>query len=217
MLENVPILIAAHTDPADRCNDRLHAGKEPEGVEDRRAWSSRRYRWLLSLLMLTEFSADRRHLPVRRELHLDLVAGHILQSRRRRHKHPHGLPDHPAVVPGRPVLLGCRRADPPVHGPDAHAGGRRHGSVHGAGLLPVLRLLGGRADPDVLPHQRYGEVRGGPTRRSSSSYTPTSPSLVMLLGILALYFEAALAPGAYTPSTCRPSRPSPASSANCSR
>ena len=73
----------------------------------------------------------------------------------------HGLPDHAAVLPGHPVLLGRGRADQPVHGPDARAGGRRPGRVHVPGLLPVLRLLGGRADPDVLPHSDMGRSEAG--------------------------------------------------------
>ena len=65
----------------------------------------------------------------------------------------------------------------PAGARDRHA---RHLPRHRPAAL--LRVLGGDADPDVPADRRSGADRGASTRRSSSSSTPWSASVLMLVG-----------------------------------
>ena len=61
--------------------------------------------------------------------------------------------------------------------------------------LPLLRLLGGDADPDVLHHRDLGRAATASTPRSSSSSTRWSAPLLMLVAILGLYYQHGAATG----------------------
>ena len=113
----------------------------------------------------------------RRALHLDGAPHrhHLLRGRHRLHAlvagrregHPHGRDGR-----GRPRAR--RRRAPPqallgadgarLHDPAAAAHDRHDGHLRRPRHVPLLRLLGGHAPPDVLPHRRLGRpaprVRG---------------------------------------------------------
>ena len=71
--------------------------------------------------------------------------------RHRRAEHPHGVPHRAADVPRGRLQLERGGQAQLLPRPSAGDGGRTHGRVHGAGLLPVLHHVGGHADPHVLP------------------------------------------------------------------
>ena len=57
------------------------------------------------------------------------------------------------------------------------------------GFLCLLRLLRGRSDPDVPDHRHLGRRASASTRRSSSSCYTFLGSVLMLIAILAMYWE----------------------------
>ena len=108
----------------------------------------------------------RRRLPVRRARRVDAVLRHRLPARRRRHQPDAAGPDRLPDAAGAAVLVGVDRgARQGVLGPGAGARDGDDGRLRLARPVPVLRVLGRDADPDVLPHRGLGlrpaRLRGG--------------------------------------------------------
>ncbi len=99
--------------------------------------------------------ARRRH-AVRREVRVGAAGGHRVPPRRRRPLAADGVPLGAAHGAGGARQLEHRQ-EAAVLVRDADASGRGHERrVHGPRLHPVLRVLGARARPDVLPHRPVG-------------------------------------------------------------
>src|SRR5579885_2241318 len=109
-------------------------------------------------------SRARRH-AVRRAARLDPGLRHLLSPRHRRHR-PAAHPAHHALhrAGGAGRLGGDHRSRGALHGRLPHPRGRDDRRVRGARRDPVLRVLGGHADPDVPHHRHLGRqaarVRG---------------------------------------------------------
>ena len=105
----------------------------------------------------------RRH-AVRAEDAVDTGAQHGVSSRRGRSRAADGLSDRASHRAGRHCLAQHRGPRLPVLHVAAPARGRAHRRVRLARPHPLLPVLGGRARPDVLPHQHLGRrqplVRG---------------------------------------------------------
>ena len=113
--------------------------------------------FLISLPLVSRFQTGPSRLSVRRERRLDPRAGRHLPHRHRWHQpaahhahHADGLHRHSLLLERHPgSRQGILRHVPAPA--DGHA--RR---IHVARFLPLLRLLGTRARPDVLHHRRLG-------------------------------------------------------------
>ncbi len=94
---------------------------------------------------------------VRRAAPVDPGLGHQLPRRDRRPLAVARDPDHVPDAPLPPRLLDLdREAGAGVRGLHAAARGGDDRGLRGPGPLPLLRVLGGDAHPDVLPHRDLG-------------------------------------------------------------
>ena len=106
----------------------------------------------------------RGRLPVRRVEGLDQIAGRPLPDGRRRHQPVHGRADRAPVPDLHAGLDEHQQAGQRLLRPHAGPRGRPDGHLPVGRPLPVLRLLGGDARPDVLPHRDVG-LRAAHLRR----------------------------------------------------
>ena len=90
------------------------------------------------------------------------------------------------------AILGSFSAHPRARARLLHAAAgardRHDRRLRRARPVPLLRLLGSDADPDVPADRRLGRPASASTRRSSSSSTRWSARVLMLVAILWIYF-----------------------------
>ena len=152
----------------------VHAPARALDALDRRHLYARRLRALaLALLRPADHRRQLRHggqPGVEGELRLDQHHGrHLplpasLRAGDRRPEHADDHPQRPALLPRRRQLVAHREAHQVLHGDDPRPGVRRDGRLRRLRPLPLLPLLGGRADPDVPADRHLGRraarVRG---------------------------------------------------------
>src|SRR3989441_848516 len=108
----------------------------------------------------TLFRSRRRRLPVRRGPRVDAGLRDLVPPRHRRHQPPARAPDDVPHAGGPRLCVARDRG--PVEGIRGHHADPRDGDagrVREPRPLPLLCLLGGDADPDVLHHRRLGRRR----------------------------------------------------------
>ena len=113
----------------------------------------------VSLLIVADFDAGNARLPAGGRQAVDRAARHPVPPGRRRHLAVAGDADDVPDAGDAAVAAGDRhpqRPRPRVHRRDAGPGERHDRRVRRARPVPVLRVLGADADPDVLHHRHLG-------------------------------------------------------------